>query len=42
VVEFPEQIVVVPEIEAGAVDDELTVTAVFTHDVVLQDPEMRT
>ena len=42
VVEFPEQIVVVPEIDAGAVDDELIVTAVLTQLVVLHVPEMRT
>jgi hypothetical protein len=41
VVEFPAQTVVVPEIEDGAVDAELTVTVVLTHDVVLQVPVLR-
>ena len=41
VVELPLQIAVVPVIPDGTVDKELAVTVVFTHEVVLQVPDIR-
>jgi len=38
----PLQMVVVPEMDVGAVDKVFTVTVVDTHDVVLQVPLYRT
>jgi hypothetical protein len=42
VVELPEQMVVVPAIEEGAVLFEFTLTVVFTQAVVLQVPTILT